>query len=360
MSLYKRGSIFWSYVYMDGIRHCKSTGTGNRKKAEIIDNQFKEELNLKRHQVVEPTPEMTFAALATKFVTVAEPKPWHIDRLRILLPYWADVPIGHIHKGVAAVYRKHRHAQKAVTDTTVNRDLEFLRHILFWAVDEGILLRNPLARMRMVPERRKPRVVLSLAEQDKLLAAAAPHLRVIVIAALDTGMRRGELLNQRWEHVDWARNLLSVTHSKTAGGEGREIPFTSRLAALLHEMRQEEGIVFTYQSNQITRVKTAWKAALRRAGIRHYRFHDLRHTFNTRLMEAGVMQEVRKALMGHSSGEEINAIYTHVELPTKRRAIAQLERWCVEQREMQDEGGDTNHEPKQLPAGTIRLLPSGT
>ncbi len=63
-----------------------------------------------------------------------------------------------------------------------------------------------------------------------------------------------------------------------------------------------EGVIFTFSKEQksIQRIKTAWFAAIRRAGINRYRFHDLRHTFNTRLMEAGVMQEVRKALMGHS------------------------------------------------------------
>jgi integrase len=269
-----------------------------------------------------------------------------VDRLKLLLPYWADIPIGRIYKGLTTDYRKHRHAEKTVTDTTINRDLEALRHILFWASDEGLLLANPLARMRMVPERRKPRVVLSLADEKKLLGHAAPHLCRIITAALDTGMRRGELLCQRWEHIDLSRNLISVSTSKTAGGVGREIPCTDRLAVLLRESRETSGIVFTFEKNPIVQIKTAWKAAIRRAEIRYYRFHDLRHTFNTRLMEAGVMQEVRKALMGHSSGEDVNSIYTHVELPVKRDAIRKLERWVREQQANQpdQEGGPNGKE----------------
>ena len=107
----------------------------------------------------------------------------------------------------------------------------------------------------------------------------------------------------------WPRPL-SVTRSKTAGGEGREIPLTRRLQALLAASSQPQGLIFTFKDQPIRAVKTAWKAAIRRAGISYYRFHDLRHAFNTRLMEAGVMQEVRKALMGHSSGEDTNSIYT--------------------------------------------------
>lgn len=92
--------------------------------------------------------------------------------------------------------------------------------------------------------------------------------------------------------------------------------------------------MFLFKGRPLRRIKTAWAAAIRRAGIRYYRFHDLRHTFNTRLMEAGVMQEVRKALMGHSSGEDVHSIYTHVELPAKREAIRKLEAWVEAQREM--------------------------
>jgi integrase len=341
MSLFKRGGVFWSYVSMDGVRYSQSTGTGNRRKAELIDQRFKEELNLKRHHVVEPAPHMAFGELAARFLAEGDAKPWHVDRLKLLLPFWSEIPIGRIHKGLVIDYRKGRHAAKKVTDTTINRDIEALRHILFWAADEGFLLSNPLARMRMVPERRKPRAILSLPDEARLLGAAAPHLRSIIIAALDTGMRRGELLQERWEHVDWDRKILSVTRSKTAGGEGREIPFTDRLASLLIAARREEGLVFTFQGNPIHQVKTAWRTAMRRAGIRYCRFHDLRHTFNTRLMEAGVMQEIRKALMGHSSGEDVNSIYTHVELPAKREAIRKLEAWVRNQQptEPEPEGG---------------------
>ena len=73
------------------------------------------------------------------------------------------------------------------------------------------------------------------------------------------------------------------------------------------------------------------------------------------------MQEIRKALMGHSSGGEINAIYTHIELPTKRRAIEMLEAWCKERRPVQTES-EVNHESDQqtLSGGTADVLPERT
>jgi integrase len=276
---------------------------------------------------------MTFAELAARFVADGSPRPYHLDRLKILLPYFGENSIGRISKPLVREFRRDRRKEKPrLTDTTLNRDVEVLRHLLYWAVDEGFLTTNPIARIHLPKQRRKPRPILSFAEEDKLLAAAAPHLHKLTIAALDSGMRRGELFHQLWDHVDFNRRLLLVTHSKTAGGEAREIPLTARFAELLSSFKQPEGFIFTFKGRPIRKIKTAWKAAIRRAGIRYSRFHDLRHTFNTRLMEAGVVQDVRKAIMGHSSGDEVNSLYTHVELPVKREAIRKLEAWVATER----------------------------
>src|SRR5690606_30204513 len=207
--------------------------------------------------------------------------------------------------------------------------------ILYWAVDESLLLANPLARLRLVKERPSKRPVLSVADEFELLQAASEHLQMIAIAALDTGMRRGEILNQLWEHVDLSRRVLLVTRSKTAEGESREIPLTDRLYRLLEAYQQPEGNVFTYEGRTISCFSRTWAASIRRAKIRYLRFHDLRHTFNTRLMEAGVQRDVRMALMGHSSGHSVHSRYTHVELPIKREAISKLEEWVREQIQQQ-------------------------
>jgi integrase len=194
---------------------------------------------------------MSVGELAARFLAEGGARPWHIDRLKLLLQYWSEIPIGRIHKSMAADYRRRRNGEKAVTGTTINRDLEALRHILFWAQEEGLLTANPFSRLHLVPERRKPRGVLGPDEEVCLLANADAHLRPIISAALDTGMRRGELLHERGEHVDVRRNLLFVSQSKTAGGEGREIPFPERLSSLLLADRQATGLVFTFNDNPI-------------------------------------------------------------------------------------------------------------
>ena len=174
-------------------------------------------------------------------------------------------------------------------------------------------------------------------------------------------MRCGEILGHRWEHVDLSRGLLQVTRSKTAEGEAREIPLTTRLQDVLTPRPEPEGLVFTFRGQPIRAIKTAWKKAICRAGIRYYRFHDLRHTFNTRLMEAGVIQDVRKAIMGHSSGEDVHAIYTHVELPAKREAIRKLEEWIQKQHvEKQQKGGSYDSTEGGPGIGQVRTIRSRT
>jgi len=338
VALYKRGGIYWSYVFQDGVRHARSTKTGNRRFAEQIDQKHKEELLLRSTQLVDLKPQMQFTELAARFLADGAAKNWHRDRLKLLLPYFGEMAISRIGKAQVRQYRQERHKRKTLTETTVNRDIECLRHLLYWAVDEGWLAANPIARIRLERERRKKRPVLSLAEEALLLPAASPHLRDITIVALDTGMRRGEILHQRWEDVDFPRQLLYVTHSKTPEGESREIPLTARVFTLLSSMRKDTGLIFTFGGKPIHSLKTGWKAAIRRAGIRHIRFHYLRHTFNTRLLELSVPREVRMALLGHTFGDTHES-YEHVELPLKREAIKKLEAWRASEIEMK---GETN------------------
>src|SRR5439155_27150438 len=115
-----------------------------------------------------------------------------------------------------------------------------------------------------------------------------------------------------------------------------------------------KGLVINFRGRPVRIVKRTWKTALKNAKLRHIRFHDLRHTFNTRLMEAGVLQEIRMALMGHSSGSKVHAIYTHIELPAKRKAIRMLETWVNQQQEelKQEQNDASTKERTQNPGSS--------
>lgn len=328
MSLFKRGGVYWSYIWQDGIRYARSTGTDKIRKAQDFDRNHKTELELRKSRPANLNPEMTFGELFARFLAGAEVKPYHIERSKTFLPYFAEKPIGEITKNEIARYRQERHRKKKLTETTINRDVEVIRHVLFWAVEERILAANPLARTRLARARRIKRPVMSVQEEDKLLASAVPHLQTIIICALDTGMRRGEILSQRWEDIDFFRSILVVTKSKTAEGESRELPLTRRLLKLLKDDRQPKGLIFTFSDEPIKSIKTSWKTALKKSGIRQFRFKDLRTTFNSRLIEAGVIKDVRMELMGHSRNEDTNDLYSQIELPTLREAISKLEAWA--------------------------------
>ena len=222
MSLFKRGNVWWSYFYVDGVRHQQSTETSNRRQAEAIEAKLKEEVNARRFQLVQADPHMKFGELAARFIASGIAHPHHLYHLKFLLPFFADVLVLRLTKPMTEEFRKKRKADRGdfpLKDATINRDLSVLRHILYWAVDERLLESNPLARLKMARERRTKRQVLSLAEEQLLLPAAVSHLRAMTIAALDTGMRRGEITHQRWEDIDFYSRVLSVTRSKTPEGE---------------------------------------------------------------------------------------------------------------------------------------------
>ena len=338
MSLYKRGNTYWSAIWIQGVRTMRSLGTSNRRRAETLEQQLRDELHTKRYRLPNLNPEMPFGELYARFLADGDVKPYHIERAKQFLPYFAEMPIGQISKNEITRYRKWRQDRylenhqgaKSLSETTLNRDCEAIRHVLFWSVDEGFLPANPIARMRMPRARGRRRPVLPVADEVKLLAACSDHLRPIVTVALDSGLRRGELLNQRWEDLDFERKVISVSHSKTAEGEHRLVPMTQRVTEMLTVERKLSGMVFTFDGEPIGSIKTGWKGALRRSGIQRMRFHDLRHTFNSRLADLGVIADVRKALMGHSSGDDVNSLYTHVEIGSLREAIRRLDAWHAE------------------------------
>ena len=334
MTLFKRGNVWWAYFAIDGRRHQESTGTSNRRLAEQVHKKLQESANLKRFQIAEYNSKITFRQIADQFIASGA-SFFNQDRLKHLLPFFGEMPVREITRNKANEYRiERKRVNPALRESTLDRDIGVLRRVLNWAAEAQFIPVSPLVRPPMVYPRRIPKPVLSVAEENQLLAAIKkPHLKALVIAALDTGMRRGELLGQRWEHVDLEPNVLSVSRSKTPEGEGREIPLTGRVAELLATMKRDSEFVFTYLGRPIFDAKTAWNTAQRKAKLsRHFRFHDLRHTFATRMMEAGVVSDIRRALMGHVD-RSVHATYVHIELPMKRAAIAKLEQWVDAERQ---------------------------
>jgi integrase len=135
-----------------------------------------------------------------------------------------------------------------------------------------------------------------------VLIGKRAHLKPIVVLAIHTGMRRGELLRLRWEHVDFYKCEIKVTHAKT--DRDRFVPMTATVREELVSLRARgtEGFVFPNHKTgyNVADIKTGFNAACREAGIENLQFHDLRHTFGTRAADAAVPINAIAAVMGHA------------------------------------------------------------
>src|SRR5580692_10374132 len=126
MALFKRGNIWHAYVSIDGTRYHKSTGTSNRRQAEAILRRFHDELNERRHRLPNLKPAMTFGELAAFFIGSGMGSSYSLDRLKHLLPFFADMVVVNINTSAIRKYRQERNQVRMLTAATVNRDLSVL------------------------------------------------------------------------------------------------------------------------------------------------------------------------------------------------------------------------------------------
>ncbi|HSL54169.1 MAG TPA: site-specific integrase, partial [Pyrinomonadaceae bacterium] len=171
---------------------------------------------------------------------------------------------------------------------------------------------------------------LSADEETRLmsqLTGRRKHLYPLVALALGTGMRRGELLNLSWPHVDFLRGVIHVVNTKTA--RDRIIPMSQRVREVLIEQRKTQKGDLVFASRRIAKrrageglvdVKKAFVAACIDAGIEDFHFHDLRHTFATRLGDAGCNATTIARLLGHSN-IQMSMWYTHASDDSLRSAV---------------------------------------
>lgn len=202
---------------------------------------------------------------------------------------------------------------------TVNRHLQLMKHMFTVAIEEGHAETNPVKKAKLYSEREfvKERI-LSPDEERKLLAVSPPHLRDIIVFALYTGMRKGEILGLRWETVNLKEGLIRVEYAKS--GRHRIVPLAAPARAVLESLSYRKGVVFRYKEQGIKDVKRSFKTACREADITGLRFHDLRHTFATRLAQAGVDVATMSKVLGHHS-LIMTQRYVHPGLNGMKRAV---------------------------------------
>ena len=255
-------------------------------------------------------------------------RSWRSDksRLGILDRYYKDVYLDEVTPLMIQKCLAWRLRSKN-SKSTVNRYLALLKKMFSLAIDEGYLETNPAAKIKKSSEKDllKERV-LTEDEEARLKSASYPVLRSIISVAVHTGMRLQEILSLRWAQVNFSEMML--TAERTKSGKPRTIPLNAALHDELLRLRSLDGqspYVFPNPKTgkPLTTVKTAFVAACRRAGIAGLRFHDLRHTFGSRLVEKGADIETVRSLLGHAS-IAVTQRYVHSTDERRRTAVGKL------------------------------------
>jgi integrase len=194
------------------------------------------------------------------------------------------------------------------------------------AIDWDYLKSNPLQCVRRFKEPPGRVRYLTNDEIEKLLKCCAKHLKPIVMVALNTGMRKGEILNLKWSDIDMVNRMIKIAVSKN--NELRYVPINDTLYSLLIDLqngKKKDGKVFVWKNGKpILRINNGFYNAMKRASIKDFRFHDLRHTFASHLAMNGVDIRVIQQLLGHKT-ISMTMRYSHLSNKNLRQAVDKLD-----------------------------------
>lgn len=256
---------------------------------------------------------------------------------------------------------------------TVNRDLDRIRAALNKAVEWKMLDVNPIAGVKRSKIEDESRVRFLSADEEKRLRDAlalretkrreqrargnahavarrrparpkyAPdqftdHLAPLVLLAMNTGLRRGELLGLTWEAVDRQARRIKVAAATAKSAKVRYIPLNSEAHGIIEQLHkyaaEKEGLIFggrrkrgadaeSGEGSALTHIKRSWQGLVTAAELADFHFHDLRHHFASRLVMAGVDLYAVKELLGHSDFA-MTQRYAHLSQEHKAAAVERL------------------------------------
>lgn len=223
-------------------------------------------------------------------------------------------------------YRRKRKAEGR-SEVTINRELAFLKNMFTVAIGWGKASENPVKKVEIYREDNSRTRYLTEEEEERLLAQCKPHIYRVVLSAIHTGLRKSELLSLSWNNVNFDHRLVTVEAAYAKNSEARSVPMSSRLTETLLPIKMTDPnapVFLNGEGKPYRDISTAFNSAVKRARIQDFTFHDLRHTFASRLVMRGVDLTTVKELMGH---KDINMTlrYAHLSPGHKYSAIAVLD-----------------------------------
>lgn len=277
-----------------------------------------------------------------------------VKRIKSAFPDRLDKPLADLNAWVIEKWRSQRlKAGKAAG--TVNRELATLKSALAKAVAAGLLPAHPLAsvklravdnaRVRYLADDEERRLRDALQARDRAGVEArargnewrekrghallptlpvggyCDHLTPLVLLALNTGLRRGELTALEWADLDLTAKRVHVRAAAAKSGKSRHVPLNTEAVDLLKLWQTQHdgaGRVFNVRD-----VKSAWLPIATTAKLKNFRFHDLRHTFASRLVMAGVDLNTVRELLGHAD-LKMTLRYAHLAQEHKEAAVELL------------------------------------
>ena len=355
MSVYKRGGVYWYEFVFRGQRIRETANTASKEVAGRIERERRRNLELGSAGLKAVDRPLLFTS-AAKDYRVEREAHWALksaERMRNaydhLIKFFLKMLLSDIRGEDVSRYQRLR-LKEGASPRTVNIEIGLVRQILrkyrLWA--------NIQPDVRMLREREDVGRALTEHEQTRLIAACkksrSRSLHVAVVLSLHTGLRNAELRHLRWRQIDFINKSLTVGKSKTAGGEGRVIPFSNIAEDSLLIWRKlfpdAEPAHYVFPSEKygldgengylsgkpaaydiqpkvpIGSWKVAWTKARQDAKV-ECRWHDLRHTFVSKMAESQASDATIMSLAGHLSRKMMER-YSHTRIEAKRSAISTL------------------------------------
>ena len=202
--------------------------------------------------------------------------------------------------------------------STLNKDIRNLKAFINWCRENRYV--NGEIKIKLVKEDERPVKSLTNTQIKKLLLASKPYqtLRMRILLALGTGLRRGDIESLSVSHVDFESSYFTTRSKKTRKSMGSRpvpVPIMGELRKYVSGLNPEQEKLFGDRFNQYR-----WNKIRDKLGLDDFKFHDLRKTFGSILAQNGVSTAVTQRLLEHSSSDLTNKVYTNVD-PVLRQAV---------------------------------------